>query len=83
MANPVLCVCKDVGGTNGIVPVHRALGAMGVPSVLIANGKVIAEGIPSAVLQADTLRAVYGAGVDVFPHPVTGLPVVAPSAADS
>lgn len=41
MSNPVLCVCKDVGGTNGIVPVHQALRAQGTPSVLIANGKAL------------------------------------------
>ena len=50
--------------------------------VLISLGKVIAQGTAREVLQADTLHTVYGAGVDVFPHPVTGRPVVAPSAAD-
>jgi iron complex transport system ATP-binding protein len=50
--------------------------------VLLAAGKVIAQGSPSDVLRADILGKVYGAPVDVFPHPRTGLPVVAPSAAD-
>ena len=48
--------------------------------VLISAGKVVAEGSAQDVLQAETLHAVYGAGVDVFPHPRTGRPVVAPSA---
>lgn len=46
MENPVVCVCKDAGGTNGIVPVHQALLAAGVPSILIANGKAL-ELLPS------------------------------------
>jgi iron complex transport system ATP-binding protein len=43
---------------------------------------VVAEGSASDVLRADILARVYGAPVEVFPHPRTGLPVVAPSAAD-
>jgi iron complex transport system ATP-binding protein len=50
--------------------------------VLLAAGEVVAEGSASDVLRADILGKVYGAPVDVFPHPLTGLPVVAPSAAD-
>ncbi len=50
--------------------------------VLLSAGKVAAEGRPEEVLRSDVLTKVYGAPVDVFPHPRTGLPVVAPSAAD-
>ena len=50
--------------------------------VLLAAGEVAAEGRPEDVLHADVLGRVYGAPVDVFPHPRTGLPVVAPSAVD-
>jgi iron complex transport system ATP-binding protein len=50
--------------------------------VLLAAGEVAAEGRAEDVLRADLLSRVYGAPVDVFPHPRTGLPVVAPSATD-
>ena len=50
--------------------------------VLISSGEVVAQGTAAEVLRKDVLRAVYGAAVDVFPHPQTGLPVVAPSAAE-
>jgi iron complex transport system ATP-binding protein len=46
--------------------------------VLRAGGTVAAEGLPGDILRPELLAEVYGAGVDVFPHPVTGRPVVAP-----
>ncbi len=48
--------------------------------VLLASGSVAAEGGAHDVLRADLLGRVYGTRVDVFPHPETGKPVVAPSA---
>lgn len=51
--------------------------------VLLSEGEVAVEGGPEDVLRADLLSRVYGAPVDVFPHPTTGHPVVAPSASDS
>ncbi|MBI4143011.1 CDP-glycerol glycerophosphotransferase family protein [Candidatus Uhrbacteria bacterium] len=39
MDNPVLFVCKDPGGMNGIVPVYDAWVKGGGDAVLIANGK--------------------------------------------
>jgi iron complex transport system ATP-binding protein len=47
--------------------------------VLLNAGKVAASGKPQEVLTPERLREVYGTAVDVFPHPVTGGPVVAPS----
>lgn len=47
--------------------------------VLLSAGVVVAAGPPSQVLRPDALRAVYGASIDVFPHPRTGRPLVAPS----
>ncbi len=46
--------------------------------VLLHAGEVVADGAPGDVLRADLLRRVYEASVDVFPHPQTGRPVVAP-----
>src|SRR3990172_302971 len=46
--------------------------------MLRSNGTVAAEGGASEILRPELLAAVYGAGVDVFPHPRTGSPVVAP-----
>lgn len=50
--------------------------------VLLSAGEVVAEGLPEEVLRSDVLSDVYGAPIDVFRHPKTGRPVVAPSAAD-
>lgn len=50
--------------------------------VLLRAGSVAAEGAVGDVLREGVLRGVYGAGVEVFPHPRTGLPVVAPSAGE-
>lgn len=46
--------------------------------VMLRSGSVVASGTPSEVLEVSLLREVYGAAVDVFPHPATGRPVVAP-----
>jgi len=47
-------------------------------TLLRAGGSVVAEGSPREILRAELLSEVYGARVDVFPHPATGRPVVAP-----
>ena len=46
--------------------------------VMLRGGSVVASGAPADVLTPQILRDVYGVAVDVFPHPVTGRPVVAP-----
>ena len=46
--------------------------------VMLLDGSVVATGTPGDVLTPERLRAVYGVTVDVFPHPTTGRPVVAP-----
>jgi iron complex transport system ATP-binding protein len=46
--------------------------------VMLNNGSVVADGKPDEVLTPERLRQVYGVTVDVFPHPTTGRPVVAP-----
>jgi iron complex transport system ATP-binding protein len=47
--------------------------------LLRAGGSVVAEGSPEEIVRADVLSEVYGAEVDVFAHPRTGRPVVAPA----
>lgn len=46
--------------------------------VMLRDGAVVASGTPPEVLRAPLLREVYGSMVEVFPHPLTGRPVVAP-----
>ena len=46
--------------------------------VMLRGGSLAAEGSPTEVLEPALLREAYGVAVDVFPHPVTGRPVVAP-----
>lgn len=44
--------------------------------ILLANGRVIADGPPAEVLTAEKLAAAYSATFAVAPHPVTGTPAV-------
>jgi iron complex transport system ATP-binding protein len=46
--------------------------------MLRGGGTVMAEGSAADILTKELLSEVYGADVDVFPHPRTGRPVVAP-----
>jgi iron complex transport system ATP-binding protein len=46
--------------------------------VMLDRGTVVAEGKPEEVLRVETLERVYETRVQVFPHPTTGRPVVAP-----
>ncbi|MDQ0643981.1 heme ABC transporter ATP-binding protein [Microbacterium murale] len=45
---------------------------------LLASGRVIASGSPAEVLTGQRIAQVYGQAVDVFPHPITGAPLVVP-----
>lgn len=45
---------------------------------LLSGGRVVASGAPAAVLTAARIEEVYDQPVDVFPHPVTGVPLVTP-----
>jgi iron complex transport system ATP-binding protein len=44
--------------------------------VLLDQGKVAAAGTPAEVLRVEALERVYGARLDVFPHPHNGRPLV-------
>jgi iron complex transport system ATP-binding protein len=44
--------------------------------LMLAGGRVVADGPPAAVLTEARLREVYGAGVLVVPHPTLGCPHV-------
>ena len=50
--------------------------------MLRPGGTVAAEGAPGEILRAEVLSEVYGAEVEVFAHPRTGRPVVAPRVVD-
>lgn len=43
---------------------------------LLSQGRVVTSGVPAEVLTAARIEDVYGQPVDVFPHPVTGIPLV-------
>ncbi len=45
---------------------------------LLSQGRVTATGAPAEVLTAERIEEVYGQPVDVFDHPVTGVPLVVP-----
>jgi iron complex transport system ATP-binding protein len=42
--------------------------------VLLSDGRVYCQGIPETVINAQTIKEVYGAEVYVYPHPVNKLP---------
>jgi len=46
--------------------------------LLLARGRVLAQGTPAQVLTPSLLRQAYGAEVVVVPHPQNGLPAVFP-----
>ena len=47
---------------------------------LLDRGRIVAEGAPDEVLTGERLTAVYGPGVEVFPHPRrAGVPLVLPA----
>ena len=46
--------------------------------VLLANGRVVADGSPDAVLTPPLLSAVYELPVEVMRHPVTGTAIILP-----
>jgi iron complex transport system ATP-binding protein len=46
--------------------------------LLRAGGSVVAEGTPGEIVRAEVLSEVYGVEVEVFAHPLTGRPMVAP-----
>ncbi len=46
--------------------------------VMLNEGRVVGEGEPQEVLSPRLLASVYGTRVSVFPHPLTGRPVVTP-----
>ncbi len=43
--------------------------------VALRNGKMIAEGAPDSIMQAEVLGAIYGIPMGILPHPQGGAPV--------
>jgi len=75
-------LCRDEG--KAVLAVVHDLTLAGAYcdrlALLRAGGSVVAEGSPEEILRPELLSEVYDAPVEVFPHPRTGRPVVAPSA---
>ncbi|KQP73984.1 hemin ABC transporter ATP-binding protein [Microbacterium sp. Leaf288] len=78
----VLRIARDRAQEGAAVAVvlHDLNAAVGVADrvTLLSRGRVVASGAPSEVLTAAAIEEVYGQRVDVFPHPVSGTPVVMP-----
>ncbi len=47
-------------------------------ATLLAQGRVVATGVPADVLTAKRIEEVYGQPVDILTHPVTGTGIVVP-----
>lgn len=78
----VLRIARNRAGEGAAVAVvlHDLNAALRVADrvTLLARGRVVASGAPAAVLTAAAIEEVYGQPVDVFPHPVTRVPLVTP-----
>ncbi|MFE5408058.1 heme ABC transporter ATP-binding protein [Microbacterium sp. NPDC056569] len=78
----VLRIARDRAREGAAVAVvlHDLNAALGVADrvTLLSRGRVVASGTPAEVLTAAAIGEVYGQRVDVFPHPVSGAPVVMP-----
>jgi iron complex transport system ATP-binding protein len=63
-------------GVTILAAIHDlSLAALYCDSVhLLAEGRLVAHGSPSAVINADAIQTVYGADVVVVAHPDTGVP---------
>lgn len=46
--------------------------------ILLDDGRIIQEGTPKEILTERRLQNIYGKGLTVIAHPVTGLPIVLP-----
>ena len=73
-------LCRDEGKAVLAVVHDLTLGAAYCDRLVMLRpgGTVAAEGSAEEVLRPELLEEVYGTAVDVFPHPRTGRPVVAP-----
>lgn len=49
--------------------------------VAMKDGRIVREGAPSEILEADLLTDLYGIACDVYPHPVSGHPFCVPRSA--
>ena len=43
--------------------------------VALRGGRLLYDGTPASLMQADCLQAIYGLPMQVLPHPVDGSPV--------
>jgi iron complex transport system ATP-binding protein len=73
-------LCRDEGKAVLAVVHDLTLGAAYCDRLVMLRpgGTVAAEGSAEQILRPELLEEVYGTAVDVFPHPRTGRPVVAP-----
>ncbi|MET8689614.1 heme ABC transporter ATP-binding protein [Streptomyces sp. NPDC004732] len=78
----VLRICRDrAAAGDAVVVVLHDLGLAAAYADRVAvlrGGSVAAEGAPADVFEEKLLSEVYRQPVEVFPHPRTGAPVVAP-----
>lgn len=73
-----LAALNEQAGLTVVAVLHDVnLAALYFPRlVLLAAGRVVADGPPAAVLTPDRLEAAYGMAFRVLPHPDAGVPQV-------
>jgi iron complex transport system ATP-binding protein len=81
----VLDLCADLQETGGhtlVAVLHDLNQACRYATHLIAmrDGRIVAEGAPGAIVDADLVRDVFGLACRVIPDPETGSPLVVPAA---
>jgi ferric hydroxamate transport system ATP-binding protein len=43
--------------------------------VALREGRIVARGVPEAIVTPDALARIYGLAMGVLPHPVSGAPI--------
>lgn len=81
----VLDLCaelRETGGRTIVAVLHDLNQACRYATHLVAMsaGKIVAEGEPTAIVDADLVRDVFGLACRVIPDPETGTPLVVPLA---
>lgn len=84
----ILDLIKGLCHKNGftvVIALHDLnLAAQYCDSLILMNkGRIHCQGEPGGVITADNIVKIYGSGSYVYSHPVSGLPVVLPTAGSS
>ena len=75
-------MCREKN-TAGLIAIHdlNIAAQYCTRIIMLKNGQIHGEGIPSEVITAENVREVFGADTTVYAHPENNLPMVLPNTA--